>query len=111
MKRALVLGASALLILALNQNAIREVSACHPLLHTESWDGLEEPVAVPAARVTLAFLPAAVGCIPGSLKACDRHPDFGKCYQAPWSTVAVRLAVLGIQGRGQGAIVLFHLLL
>lgn len=102
MKRALVFGASALLILALNQNAIREVSTCHPFLLTERWDGLEELIAVPAAPVTLAFLPAAVGCIPGSLEACNCHPDFGKCYQAPRSTVAVRLAVLGIQGRGQG---------
>lgn len=81
MKRALVLGASALLILALNQNALREVRA--------SRRGSPRPP--PRAPPTpLAFLPAAAGRFAAPRQARHRHPVLGQRHQAAGSAAAVR---------------------
>lgn len=80
MKRALVLGASALLILALNQNAIREVGQCW----WWGWAGI-----VPRSR--LRFPPA--GRVPAARQARHCHPVLGQRHQAAGSAAAVRAEV------------------
>lgn len=95
MKRALVLGASALLILALNQNAIREVGVS---LWQKQGAVKRKGPAIPSALLTLSFLVSPAGRLSGSLEARDPHSDFGKRYQAPWRAAAVRVAGAGLGG-------------
>lgn len=82
MKRALVLGASALLILALNQNAIHEVGQCRRRGRAGT---------VPRSR--LRFPPGAAGPVPAARQARHRHPVLGQCHQAAGSAAAVRVGL------------------
>uniref|UniRef100_A0A8C3FKA8 RING finger protein 215 n=1 Tax=Chrysemys picta bellii TaxID=8478 RepID=A0A8C3FKA8_CHRPI len=111
MKRALVLGASALLILVLNQNTIREVGALCRLPVTLPW-GLSGWLHG-LADMSVVFHPAADGCVPGALQACDCDPDLRQCHPASrgsatgvtltlWSTCGLSRG--GLYGEWQGVI-------
>lgn len=99
MRRALFLGASALLLLILNHNVVREVNFFRFWGHTDLVMGEQ-------SQLTLSFPTARH--IPASAQASDRPPLFFKCHQAIGGTATVSWS-LGSIGLGLGPWVLWVL--